>query len=63
MSVDKYPPPDDRWVKIGKNAYILPRHKMTKEDKKSLNLKVKKFNFFTFPRNVLKMVFLYLFCN
>ena len=42
MSVDKYPPPNDRWIKIGKNAYILPRHKMTKEEKKSLNMKVKK---------------------
>ena len=35
--------PDDRWIKIGKNAYILPRDKMTKEEKKSLKLKVKKF--------------------
>ena len=43
MSVDKYPPPDDRWVRIGKNAYNLPRDKMTKEEKKSLNMKVKKF--------------------
>ena len=43
MSVDKYPPPDYRWIKIGKNAYILPRHKMTKEGKKSLNLKAKMF--------------------
>jgi len=43
MSVDIYPPPDDRWVKIGKNAYILPRDKMTKEEKKSLKLKIKKF--------------------
>ena len=43
MSVDKYPPPDDRWIKIGKNAYILPRDKMTKEEKSNLNLKVNKF--------------------
>tara|TARA_Y100001958_G_scaffold60256_1_gene40571 strand:+ start:622 stop:1398 length:777 start_codon:yes stop_codon:yes gene_type:complete len=43
MSVDKYPPPDDRWIKIGKNAYILPRDKMTKEEKNNLNVKVNKF--------------------
>ena len=43
MNVEKFPPPDDRWIKIGKNAYILPRDKMTKEEKKSLKLKVKKF--------------------
>ena len=43
MRVDKYPPPDDRWVRIGKNAYILPRDKMTKEEKLNLTVKVKKF--------------------
>jgi len=43
MSVDKYSPPDNRWVTIDKNAYILPRDKMTKEEKNSLNVKVKKF--------------------
>lgn len=43
MSVDKYPPPDDRWVKICENAYILPRDKMTKVEKNSLNVIVKKF--------------------
>ena len=43
MSVDIYPPPDDRWIKIGKNEYILPRDKMTKEEKLNLTVKVKKF--------------------
>lgn len=42
MSVDKYPPPDDRWVRIGKNAYILPRDKMTKEEKKKFKFETKK---------------------
>ena len=33
MSEDKYPPPNDRWVRMGKNCYILPRDKMTKQEK------------------------------
>lgn len=41
--MDKYPPPDDRWVRCGVDAYELPRDKMTKEDKNSLNMKVKEF--------------------
>jgi len=35
-------PPDDRWIKTGKNIYELPRDKMTKDEKKSFKLKVKK---------------------
>ena len=31
--MDEYPPPDDRWIRIGRNAYSLPWSKMTKEEK------------------------------
>ena len=30
--MDEYPPPDDRWIRIGKNAYKLPWSKMTDEE-------------------------------
>lgn len=36
MKKDKYPPPDDRWVKIGTNAYILPKEKMTPKELKDI---------------------------
>ena len=32
----QYPPPDERWKKIGKNAYVLPTEKMNSEEKKHL---------------------------
>ena len=35
-------PPDYRWKKIGKNAYILPRNKMTKQEKIEI-FRVKRF--------------------
>ena len=31
---EKYIPLDDRWIRIGENAYKLPWEKLTKEDKK-----------------------------
>lgn len=32
--MDEYPPPDERWVRIGKNAYKLEWSKKTEEEKK-----------------------------
>jgi hypothetical protein len=31
--MDKYPPPDERWIRTSKKLYILPRSKMTDEEK------------------------------
>ena len=31
--MDEYPPPDDRWIRIGRNTYSLPWSKMTKEER------------------------------
>ena len=42
MSEYKYPPPDDRWVRMGKNCYILSRDKMTKQEKIEI-IRVKRF--------------------
>jgi len=45
--LNEYPPLDDRWVRIGGNAYKLPWEKLTKEEKKrqliwGKNLKIHK---------------------
>ena len=32
--MDEYPPPDERWVRIGKNSYKLEWSKKTEEEKK-----------------------------
>lgn len=51
--MDEYPPRDERWIWTSKNLYILPRSKMTDEEKKRNNENVKNIKIRKVMKNIM----------